>query len=152
MPTPRWLFPIALLAATATVVPACSGSDDPGQDASGDDPPATTEADLCVMFPARDANVMLEAVKDPQLEGNDDITDSLLEMGANGLVEKAPASLKGDVETYTAAMRDWEPGQDLTSDPETQAAVAAINAWLAANCGPPTGSIPPATGPPGTTA
>jgi hypothetical protein len=143
MPTPRWLFPIALLVTSATVIPACSGSDDPGPAADGDEAVATTTEDFCILFPARDANVMLEAVKDPQLEGNDDMVEALLEMGAKGLVEKSPPSLKGAVETYTAAMRDWQPGQDLTSDPQAQAAVSDINAWLRANCGPPD------TGPPG---
>lgn len=150
MPTPRWLFPIALLVVSATVVPACSGSDDPDPEAGGADPPPTTVANLCTSFPARDATVMLEAPNDTRLQGNDEFIDSFLEMGAKGLVEEAPPELKPAVETYVAALEGWEPGDDLTADPATSTAVEDINAWLAANCGPPTGSIPAASGPPGT--
>ena len=145
MPTPRWLFPIALLVTTAVVVPACSGSDDPRQDAGGDDPPTTAEADLCVSFPTRDAGLMLDIPNDTRLEDNTEFTDSLLEMGASGLVEDAPADLKPAVETLVSALQGWEPGDDLAADPDTASAVADINAWLAANCGPPTGSTPPGT-------
>lgn len=138
--------PLALLALVATI--SCTASED---DADSSAPSSTSPPELCVRFPARDATVMLEAPEDPRLAEDPEFTDSLLEVGAKGLDEGAPAAIKAQVDTYVAALRDYQPGVDPMDDPKTAAAVADINAWLQANCGPPTATIPPDTGPPGTT-
>jgi len=114
------------------------------QPESGSPPAVDTTATItfCVHFPQRDASLLFSVPDDPALAGDPAVIDQLLEIGASGLVESAPDSLRPAVDTYVAALREYEPDADPLADPSTASAVEQINGWLRANCAPPPDTSP----------
>jgi hypothetical protein len=116
----------------------CSSTDDTAEDVTT----TTSTSNFCTSFPTRDASAMFDAPDDPGLEGNQEAIDQLLEIGADGLAESAPGAIKAQVDTFVAALRDYQPGIDPREDPEVRDAAADIDRWLRANCPPPPATTP----------
>jgi len=138
---------VGLLVVAPLVVLGCTASEDdaeeaPDPSATASSPPTGAPSELCVRFPRREATAPFDAITDPALAGDPAAADRLLEMAANGLTSAAPEGIRPAVETYEAALRDYEPGTDPLASASTQAAVDELDAWLRTNCGPPPATTP----------
>src|SRR5215203_5288077 len=132
----RWVLPAAGVAAVL-VLAGCTAADDPG------DPNPEQAEDVtrfCVAFPTRDAGHAFTVPDDPALEGNAEMIQGIMEMGAGGLTESAPAAIEPAVGRYAAALRGYQMGTRPLDDPALRADVDQINAWLRDHC-----PAPPAT-------
>ena len=123
-------------------VAGCTAAEDPVDDASAPAVGTTAAVTFCVHFPQRDAALLFAVPDDPTLAGDPAVIDQLLEIGASGLAESAPDPVRPAVDTYVAALRGYEPGDDPLADPATRSAVEQITTWLRANC-----PLPPDTSP-----
>lgn len=132
---------VAVALAGLLVVAGCTAAEDPAEPVSA---PAvdTTTITFCVHFPQRDAGRLFTIPDDPGLAGDPSAIDQVLEIGASGLTESAPDSVRPAVDTYVAALRGYELGDDPMADPSTRSAVEQINGWLRANCAPPPDTSP----------
>jgi hypothetical protein len=49
----------------------------------------------------------------------------------------APSSIRSAVATVRSAFERWQPGEDLSADPETRAAAEQIDHWVDEHCSNP---------------